>query len=118
MKSLYTFLILFAINFTEIHIITILVLESSPSLRDLTDLVTPNYAAKWRVIASLLGLSKPDIDIIAHDHGRSAINCCGEMWGKWLNTYTEATWGDVLKIIDHKTVTEEEKGNYMMVILQ
>lgn len=86
-------------------------LESSPSLRDLTDLVTPNYAAKWRVIAPLLGLSKSDIDIIEHDHGRSAINCCSEMWGKWLDTDTKATWREVLKAIDHKAVTEKEKGN-------
>ena len=85
-------------------------LESRPSHSELVDLVMPHYAAKWKVIGSLLGLSTSVLDIIDHDHGRSAINCCNEMWQRWLDTDTSATWRKILKTLEHKTVTETEKG--------
>jgi len=75
----------------------------------LTNLITPHHAANWRVIGSSLDLSKSDLDIIAHDHGRSAIESCTQMWGKWLETNYRATWEDVLNAL--KTITQAEKGN-------
>ena len=88
---------------------TILVLGSRPSLQQLTDLVTPYYAAKWNVVGLLLGLNQPKLDIIEHDHGRSAIDCCTKMWGAWLDTNASATWKNVLDVLEHKTVTEKSK---------
>ena len=88
----------------------------------MTKLVTPLYAAKWRVIGSLLGLNGSVLEIIEHDHGRSAINCCSEMWGTWLDKDTSATWNDVLTVLEHKTVIQatiiaptdtEAKGIYV-----
>ena len=84
-------------------------LASRPLLRDLADVVTPHYAAKWRVIGFLLGLSQSALDIIEYDRGRSAINCCIEIWGKWLDSDTSATWRKVLKVLENKAVTETEK---------
>ena len=83
---------------------TVTVLKSTPSLRDLTNLVTPDCAAEWRVVGSLLGLTKSNLDIIEHDHGRNAISCCSHMWGNWLETNASATWEDVLKVLEHKAV--------------
>ena len=89
-------------------IITILVLGSRPSLQQLTNLVVPHYAAKWRVIGVLLGLSQSTLDIIKYNHGRDAINYCIEMCGKWLDTDTSATWRKVLDVLEHKAVTVTE----------
>ena len=86
-------------------------LGSRPSLQQLTDLVIPHYAAKWKVIGLLLGLSQSEIDIIEYDHGRNAINCCIGMWGKWLDTNTSATWRKALDVLERKAVTETEKSN-------
>ena len=88
---------------------------STPSLQELTDLVIPHYAAKWKVIGSLLGLTKSTLDIIEHDCGNRAIKCCSEMWGKWLDTDTSATWRTVLNALDHEAVTETEKSNHKYI---
>ena len=90
----------------------------------MTKLVTPQYAAKWRVIGSLLDLNGSALEIIEHDRGRSAINCCSEMWGTWLDKDTSATWNHVLTVLEHKTVIQatinaptdtEAKGIYMYI---
>ena len=92
-------------------IFIISVLKSMPELRDLSDLVTPDYAAKWKTIGLLLGLTQAQLDIIENDHGRSAIKSCNEMWGKWLATHTDATWEKVLNSLEHRNVTETENDN-------
>ena len=91
----------------------------------MTKLVTPQYAAKWRLIGSLLGLSSSELEIIEHDRGHNAVNCCSEMWGKWLDKDISASWNDVLNILEHKTVMQakmiiptdnEAKGTYSYII--
>ena len=66
----------------------------------------------------LLGLSKSNLNIIEHDHGRNTISCCSHMWENWLETNTSATWEDVLKVREHKAVdltdSHSEKGTLYM----
>ena len=83
-------------------------LKSKPKLKDLSYLVTRNYAAKWKVIGLLLGLTQPQLDIIDNDHGRSAVKSCNEMWGKWLATHINATWEEVLNSLEHRNVAERD----------
>ena len=91
-------------------------LGSRPSLQQLTDLVIPHCAAKWKAIGLLLHLRQSELDIIEHDHGHNAINCCIEMWGKWLDTDTAATWKTALTVLGHKAVTEAEESNHSRCI--
>ena len=81
-------------------------LKSTPKLKDLSELVTPDYATKWKAIGQLLGLKKSDLDIIEYDHGQSVVQSCTEMWVKWLSTHTDATWEKVLNSLEHRNVTE------------
>ena len=73
-------------------------LKSRPRHRDLSDLVTPDYAANWKDIGLLLGLTQPKLDIIEYD---DAIECCNEMWRIWLASHTNATWENVLNTLEH-----------------
>ena len=76
-------------------------LKSRPKYRDLSDLVTPDYAANWKGIGLSLGLKKSQLDIIEYNHGRSAMKCCNEIWRIWLDSYTNATWEKVLNSLEH-----------------
>lgn len=81
---------------------------SKPVMKDLSNLVTPEHAAKWRAIGKLLGLTKGTLDIIDYDHHRSEA-CCNEMWGRWLDTKIDASWGTVISAIDIvNTVVDSE----------
>ena len=95
----------------------ILVLQSRPLLSELANLITPNYAAKWREMGLLLDLTKGKLDIIKQDYCHSAENCCNQMWGIWLDRCTTATWKDVLNVLDHENGMESEEGMVKKVIL-
>ena len=81
-------------------------LQSTPLLKDLSNLVTPDYAAHWNIIGSLLGIENPKLQIIKHDIGSNAINCLTEVWGVWLETNGDASWKNVLDVIDHKALKQ------------
>ena len=84
-------------------------MNSTPSIKDLSNLVTPDYAAKWKEIGLKLGVKKSNLDIIEHNYGRSAETCCNEMLGKWLDTSTNVAWKDVLESLKYKTIPQMEK---------
>ena len=68
-------------------------------MKDLSDLVTPHYATKWKVIGPLLGLASGTLDIIDSDYSNSEARC-NEMWQRWLDAENNATWGKVSTAID------------------
>ena len=84
-------------------------LNSAPSIKELSNLVTPDYAAKWKAIGLKLGVKKSNLDIIERDYGRNAEMCCNEMFGKWLDTNTNITWKNVLESLKYKTIPQMEK---------
>ena len=79
-----------------------------PLLKDLSNLVTPDYAAHWNVIGLLLGIENSRLKIIKHDIGSDAINCLTEVWGFWLATNCNASWKEVLNVIDHKALKQTD----------
>ena len=74
-------------------------------LKDLYNLVTPEYAANWKNIGSALGLTSGLLDIIEHDNHHKAEDCCNAMWEQWLDIDNTATWHKVCQSIDSLTVT-------------
>ena len=71
-----------------------------------------------------MGLNSSELEIIEHDRGHNAVNCCSEMWGKWLDRDTSASWNDVLNVLEHKTVIQtkiiipiddESNGTYILI---
>ena len=76
------------------------VLDSSPKLKDLYSLVTPDYAAHWKVIGTLLDISTGRLDGIEKTFPASAFWCCNEMLKTWLEIDTSATWRKLTQVID------------------
>ena len=80
------------------------VLDSTPRLKDLYTLITPNYAAHWNVIGTLLGIPKGRLDGIESGFPTNVFWCCNRMLKMWLEMNTSATWKDVIAAIDSPAI--------------
>lgn len=74
--------------------------KSAPSLKDLYELVTPDYGAEWKVMGTLLGLPKGELNIIAANYPTNAKRCCNEMLEKWLEMDPTASWEKLFATIE------------------
>ena len=75
-------------------------MDSPPKLKDLYNIVTPDYAAHWKVIGTLLDISSGRLDGIEKSFPASAFWCCNDMLKTWLETDTSATWRKLIQVID------------------
>ena len=92
-----------------------LIVTTKPLLKDLYQYVTPQYAAKWRIIGTLLDLTSGALDIIEHDN-KKAVACCNDMWKKWLQVDITASWEKLFTVIESPAVSSGQfqvvdKGN-------
>ena len=87
-------------NFINIHTV-----NSTPSLKDLQQYVTPQYAIQWRVIGIQLGLSSETLDIIECDNHYKIIPCCNAMLKQWLQMDITASWEKLLTIIESSAMS-------------
>ena len=88
--------------------------NSSPLLKDLHRLITPHYAAHWRVIGTQLGLPSGILDIIEQDNVYRSVPCCNDMWSKWVKMDTSASWNKLLSVIQSPAMCSDqaaEKGD-------
>ena len=79
--------------------------NSIPLLKDLYQHITPQYAADWIVIGTLLGLPSGMLDIIEHDHMHRATRCCNAMLRKWLEVDITASWSKLISVIESPAVS-------------
>ena len=75
-------------------------LFTKPLLKDLFNIITPDYAVNWRTIGEYLGIRNGILDTIDHDNHHKAEDCCNAMWEEWLNIDTSASWSKLIQIID------------------
>ena len=81
------------------------VINSKPMLKDLYNLITPKYAAHWNVIGALLGIESGIITGIERTFPSNVSWCCNDLLKKWLESDTEATWKNMIQVIDSPAVT-------------
>ena len=100
-----------------------LVLNSQPKLKDLYNLITPEYAAHWKVIGTLLGIKKGILDGIGRNFPSNVNWCCNELLETWLERDTDASWKKIIEVINSPavaslitanatTVVDSQEGNY------
>ena len=77
---------------------------SRPQLRDVHNLVTPDYAAHWRAIGTQLGLKIGLLDTTDHDHHHKAEDCCNAVWEQWLDMDSTASWSKVIEAVESSAV--------------
>ena len=86
-------------------------MNTTPLLKDLYQHITPQYAADWIVIGTLLGLPIGTLDIIEHDHMHKATRCCNAMFKKWLEVDTTASWGKLFAAIESPAMCCDVPGD-------
>ena len=83
-----------------LHIfVSFTIVNTTPLLKDLYQHITPQYAADWKVIGTLLGLPSGVLHTIKADYPTNAKWCCNEMLEKWLERDITASWGKLLTVI-------------------
>ena len=81
---------------------------TKPKLPDLYEHITPQYAVKWKVIGTLLGVAGERLDIIEHDNHYKAETCCNDMLKWWLRVDPTASWGKLFTVIESPAVSSDE----------
>ena len=76
------------------------IVNTTPSLRDLHQHITPQYAADWEVIGTLLGLPSKVLKVIGAGYPNSVERCCNQMLTKWLNLDPTPSWGKIFTVIE------------------
>jgi len=80
------------------------IVDTTPSVRDLYQYFTPQYATRWKIIGALLGLPSERLNIIEHDHMFQAECCCNVMLERWLQVNTTASWRKLFTVIESLAV--------------
>ena len=78
----------------------ITVLATKPVLKDLHNIVTPDYAIHWRIFGTHLGIKSGVLDAIYHDYQHKADDCCNAVWEEWLNIDVNAAWSKLITIVN------------------
>ena len=92
------------------------VLNSQPKLKDLYNLITPKYAAHWRVIGTLLDIEKGILDAIEGGYPTNIPWCCNKLLETWLERDTNATWKKLIEVIDSPAVTTSIAANTTVAV--
>ena len=74
--------------------------NTTPLLKDIYEYITPQYAADWKVIGTLLGLPSGELNSIEAGWPTNVNWCCNQMLGKWLETDAFASWGKLFTVIE------------------
>ena len=90
-----------------------------PSLKDLYDHVVPNVADKWEDLG--VQLLRPDqekmLDVIAADRSHDVVSCCKRVLKKWLDTSTNATWNELIRVLRRPSVELDCLANQLEQML-
>ena len=81
------------------------IVNTTPLLKDLHHYITPQYATRWRVIGTQLGLPIERLNIIENDNRDKAEPCCNAMLEKWLQVDTTASWRKLFTVIESPAVS-------------
>ena len=81
------------------------VVNTTPLLKDLYQHITPQYAADWEVIGTLLGLPNAELRAIEAGYPTNVKWCCNQMLKKWLEVDTTASWGKLFSVIESPAVS-------------
>ena len=81
------------------------VVNTTPSLKDLYEHITPGFAADWEVIGTLLGLPNGELKAIEAGYPTNVKWCCNQMLKKWLEMDPTASWGKLFAALESPAVS-------------
>ena len=90
---------------THITYFLYIIVNTTPLLKDLYQYITPQYAANWEVIGTLLGLPSGELKAIESGWPTNVKWCCSQMLKQWLETDTSASWCKLFTVIESPAVS-------------
>ena len=81
--------------------------KKRPDLKNLENLITPNYAYCWKEIGIQLDIPIGILNSIEFGFPTNAFWCCNKMWIYWDEVDTNASWDKVLKAIASPAVSSK-----------
>ena len=91
--------------------------KTTPLLKDLYELISPNFGAEWKVIGICLGLHIGELNIIEANYPNNARWCCNKMLEKWLEMDPNASWEKLFTAIESPAVSDQAGMVHMMVTI-
>ena len=89
-----------------------IIVNNTPLLKDLYLHITPQYAADWKVIGTLLGLPSGRLQAIEAGWPTNVKWCCNQMLEKWLQVDCTASWSKLFTVIESPAVSySADKGD-------
>ena len=79
-----------------------------PQLKDFYQHITPQYAADWKVIGTLLGLPSGELQAIEAGYPTNVKWYCNQMLEKWLEMDPTVSWGKLFTVIESPAVCSGE----------
>ena len=80
-------------------------MDTAPLLKDLYQHITPQHAADWKTIGTLLGIPIGELKAIEAGYPTDVKWCCNEMWIQWLKVDTTASWRKLFTVIESTAVS-------------
>ena len=93
-----------------------LLAKITPLLKDLIEYIVPRYAAHWKTIGTLLGLSSGVLETIEAGWPINVSWCCQRMLEKWLEVDTNASWGKLFTVIESDAVMYALNHNQILLL--
>jgi len=85
--------------------VPIIVLNSTPLLKELYILITPDYAAYWKEIGVLLDIPEGRLAAINSNYPSDTMKCCNEMLAIWLKCNASVKWRDIITAVDSPAIS-------------
>ena len=82
-----------------------IVKRKRPDLKDLENLVTPDYACCWKEIGAELKIPTGILNSIEIGFQTNPTWCCNKMWLYWDEVDPKASWDDIIKAIDSPAIS-------------
>ena len=101
------------------HALDPYIVNTAPLLKDLYQHITPQYAADWKVIGTLLGLPSGELKAIEAGYPTNVKWCCNQMLERWLEMDTTASWSKLLTVIESPAVScgAPDKGDLLCICI-
>ena len=85
---------------------------TTPLLKDLFQYITPQYAAEWEVVGTLLDIPSGELRAIELGYPTNIKWCCNQMLKRWLEMDSTATWEKLFAVIESPAVSyTPERGD-------
>ena len=89
------------------------IIHTSPTLKDLHRYITPWYAAKWKVLGTLLGIPNGILDAIGYGHQFRSKPCCNAMLEKWLHVCGDVSWEKLFVVLESPHISNKDMSEQL-----